>query len=119
MRPQNACQRKTPVVKDKEKREREKISDLRKSLKKTTRKAPQGESRRRHLEAAVQAGQRRSLQLTATRNVPVSLHPTPERKKKKIVHEGKIPHHVLPGHCHTQPEGGGVLQLQTPTGKAT
>ena len=35
------------------------------------------------------------------------------------VHEGKIPHHVLPGHCHAQPEGGGVLQLQTPTGKAT
>ena len=35
------------------------------------------------------------------------------------VHEGKFPHHVLPGHCHAQPEGGGVLQLQTPTGKAT
>ena len=36
-----------------------------------------------------------------------------------VVHEGKIPHHVLPGHGHAQPEGGGVLQLQTPTGKAT
>ena len=115
MRPQNACQRKTAEVKDKEKRETGKMSDLQKPARKTH----QGESRRRHLEAAVEAGQRRSLQLTATRNVPVSLHPTPERKKKKIVHEGKIPHHVLPGHCHAQPEGGGVLQLQTPTGKAT
>ena len=77
MRPQNACQRKTPEVKDKETREREKTSARRKGPQKPIRKAHQGESRRRHHEAAVDAGQRRSLQLTATRNVPPLKHRSP------------------------------------------
>ena len=77
MRPQNACQRKTPEVKDKEKREREKTSARRKSPQKPTRKAHQEESQRRHLEAAVEAGQRRTLQLTATQNVPPLKHRSP------------------------------------------
>ena len=93
MRPQNACQRKTPEVKDKEKREREKISDLRKSPQKPTRKAHQGESQRRHLEAAVEAGQRRTLQLTATRNVPPLKHRSPyilpqRRRRRRKEGEG-------------------------------
>ena len=91
MRPQNACQRKTPEVKDKEKREGEKTSDLRKSPQKPAKKIHQGESQRRHLEAAVEAGQRRTLQLTATRNVLHLKHRSPyiplQRGKRKIKEE--------------------------------
>ena len=93
MRPQNACQRKTPEVQDKEKREREKTSARRRSPQEPTRKAHQGESQRRHLEAAVEADQRRTLQLTATRNVPPLKHRSPyillqRRRRRRKEGEG-------------------------------